>query len=222
MGPAPPSHEPACPHRPGQRRAGLSGSRPSRDWRPSRGGSPAGGAERPGFGQRAGVVCLGAAVLHVAEVGLLGDGAGLGRGCPSWSQRARARPRPRPWPGGSPCRCPRAADLVLPMHSRSGSHSSRCRHTGGRCRDTPGRCHAAVPCSTRHQPPAPAGDRGRTREVATHGVATVRARLALLSTRLCLQRSPTRRRASAALPGGALCRQQTSPGLNTNLWITNL
>jgi hypothetical protein len=32
MGAAPPSHEPAWPYRPDQRRAGLSGSRPSRDW----------------------------------------------------------------------------------------------------------------------------------------------------------------------------------------------
>jgi hypothetical protein len=34
MGAAPPSPEPAWPYRPDQRRAGLSGSRPSRDWSP--------------------------------------------------------------------------------------------------------------------------------------------------------------------------------------------
>jgi hypothetical protein len=122
MGAAPPSHEPAWPYRPDQRRAGLSGSRPSRDWRPSRSGSLVGGASGQGSAQRAGVVELGAAVLDVAEVGLLGDGArASGHGCPSWSQRAQARPRPRPWPGAAHVGVPGAADLVLPMHS------SQCR-----------------------------------------------------------------------------------------------
>jgi hypothetical protein len=191
MGAAPPSPEPAWPYRPDQRRAGLSGSRPSRDWRPSRSGSLVGGASGQGSAQRAGVVELGAAVLDVAEVGLLGDGArASGHGCPSWSQRARARPRPRPWPGAAHVGVPGAADLVLRCTRVSVARQSVSRHW----RSVSGHSRAVSRCGALlHSVPAPgpAGDRGRTCEVAGHGAAIVRARLALPSTRLCLQRSLT-------------------------------
>jgi hypothetical protein len=102
------------------------------------------------------VVDLGAAVLDVTDVGFLGDGAGLGARMPDLELEGAGPTATESLARGQPMSVSRAADLVLPMHSASVSHSSPSGRTGGRCRDTPRRCRAAVPAppgtSPRPQP----------------------------------------------------------------------
>lgn len=62
-----------------------------------------------GSAQRAGVVELGAAVLDVAEVGLLGDGAGLGARMPELEPEGAGPTATASLARGSPCRCPRGS-----------------------------------------------------------------------------------------------------------------